>query len=142
MHSLLTYATLLKCTDSYEIKPIEQKINYGGSSYVIHDIYGIDHTSSAPPEECVICLTEMRDTVVIPCAHLCICHKCAQLLHYQSNKCPICRGVVRSMIRIKTNKLDERANYDSSSEEKKKEGPLLKKPPKRDLQEEVVEILS
>jgi len=38
--------------------------------------------------------------------------------------------------------MDEKVNYDSSSEEIKKEGPLLKKPtPKRDL-EEVVEILS
>jgi len=141
VRSLITYATLLRCSDGYEIKAIEQKLMYGSTPYIIHDIYGIDHTSTAPPEECVICMTELRDTVVIPCRHLCICHQCAQLLHYQSNKCPICRGVVRSMIRIKIK--DERSTHeDSSSEEKKKDGPSLKKGivSKRELEE--VEILS
>jgi len=127
--SQMTYAALLKCTDSYEIKPMEQKkILFGNALYVVHDIYGIDHTSTAPPDECVICMTEMRDTVVIPCRHLCVCHQCAQALHYQSNKCPICRGVVRSMIKIKLNKSDEKIlNSDSESDDKKKDEPLLKK---------------
>jgi len=126
--SQITYAALLDCTDSFVIKPMEQKIIYGSVSYVVHDIYGIDHTSTAPPDECVICMTEMRDTVVIPCRHLCVCHQCAQALHYQSNKCPICRGVVRSMIKIKLNKSDEKIiNSDSDSDEKKKDEPLLKK---------------
>jgi len=74
--------------------------------YIVHDIYGLDHNSTVPPDECVICLTELKDTVVIPCRHLCVCHQCAQVLHYQSNKCPICRGPVRSMLKIKISKED------------------------------------
>lgn len=129
--SQTTYAALLKCVDSFEIKPIEQKVIYGGTPYLVNDIYGIDHTSTAPPDECVICMTEMRDTVVIPCRHLCICHQCAQVLHFQSNKCPICRGVVRSMIRIKITKSEDRTNSDSDSEEKKKDEELLLKKNKK-----------
>jgi len=129
--SLTTLATILKCSDdTYEIKPIEQKIIYGGVTYLVHDIYGIDQNSSATPDECVICLTEMRDTVVIPCRHLCVCHRCAQVLRYQSNKCPICRGNVRSMLKIKIKKSDqpvsgETESGESDGDKKKSEEVLL-----------------
>ncbi len=28
---------------------------------------------------CVICLVNERDTTVLPCRHLCMCHDCAQV---------------------------------------------------------------
>lgn len=67
---------------------------------MVHDLYGINHATSAAPEECVICLSEVRDTVLVPCRHLCVCHHCAQVLRYQSNKCPICRATARAMLRV------------------------------------------
>lgn len=103
-------ATIAKSVsgDSHDILSIEQTVLYDGLSYTIHDIFGLDHNSAVPPDECVICMTEMKDTVVLPCRHLCICHQCAQVLHYQSNKCPICRGSVRSMLKIKITKDEEK----------------------------------
>jgi len=95
-----TIATLLKCNDgTFEIKPVKQKIEYGGLSYLVHDIYGTDEGREIS-EECVICMTEARNTVVIPCRHMCLCHQCAEVLRHQSNKCPICRGPVRSLLKI------------------------------------------
>lgn len=82
------------------------------SEYICYDIYGIEQTSIENPEECVVCLTELRDTVVIPCRHLCICHSCAQVLRYQSNKCPICRGSARAMLRIWVNEPLEESSAD------------------------------
>ena len=32
---------------------------------------------------CVICLVNERDTTVLPCRHLCMCHDCAQVLPYR-----------------------------------------------------------
>lgn len=29
-----------------------------------------------PPEECVICLTDPKDTLLLPCRHLCVCSEC------------------------------------------------------------------
>jgi len=111
-----TLATLLKCNDgTYEIKPLEQHVLCDGVNYIIYDIYGIDHASVTSPEECVICMTELRNTVVIPCRHLCLCHKCAQVLHYQSNRCPICRGTVRSMLKIKINKTEQHVVVETES---------------------------
>ena len=41
--------------------------------------------------ECVVCLSDVRDTLILPCRHLCLCHTCADTLRYQANNCPICR---------------------------------------------------
>jgi len=100
-----TLATLCKNGDGvWEVKALQQKVLYQGFTYVVYDIYGIEQSLSTTAEECVICLTEMRDTVVIPCRHMCVCHQCAQVLRFQSYKCPICRGAVRSMLKIKVSK--------------------------------------
>ena len=41
--------------------------------------------------ECVICMSEIRDVIIMPCRHLCLCKMCAVNLRVQSNNCPICR---------------------------------------------------
>jgi E3 ubiquitin-protein ligase MGRN1 len=51
--------------------------------------------------ECVICMTEPRDTTVLNCRHMCLCHKCADELRFKSNKCPICRQPISSLLRLK-----------------------------------------
>jgi Zinc finger, C3HC4 type (RING finger) len=48
----------------------------------------------------VICLVNDRDTTVLPCRHMCMCHECAQELRKQTSKCPICRNHVESLLHI------------------------------------------
>jgi hypothetical protein len=50
--------------------------------------------------ECVICLTERRTTAILPCRHTCLCADCAAQLRMQTNKCPICRTPVTSLLTI------------------------------------------
>lgn len=45
----------------------------------------------ASGSDCVVCLSEKRDTTVLPCRHMCMCYDCAQQLRFAGNKCPICR---------------------------------------------------
>lgn len=52
--------------------------------------------------ECVICLTERRTTIVMPCRHLCLCTSCAEDLRLVSNTCPVCRGPVARFLAIDT----------------------------------------
>lgn len=40
------------------------------------------------PDECVICLTEPKSTVLLPCRHLCVCNECFRHV----DKCPVCRA--------------------------------------------------
>ena len=77
-----------------------------GLSYVLKEIYGIEHkdddTTSDGDDfnettECVVCLnhvahaqltsqvcmSEGRDTMVLPCRHLCLCNPCAEVLRFQ-----------------------------------------------------------
>lgn len=51
--------------------------------------------------ECVICMSDMRDTLILPCRHLCLCQSCADSLRYQANNCPICRVPFRALLQIK-----------------------------------------
>lgn len=105
------------------LRPLKQKIQVGAHSYELQEIYGIDRRpqqqcSSADDAarsstdgaaasgneegpECVICMTETRDTTVLPCRHMCMCSDCAKQLRLQSNKCPICRTNIQSLLQIK-----------------------------------------
>lgn len=51
--------------------------------------------------ECVICMCETRDTLILPCRHLCLCKLCAINLRIQSNNCPICRIPFIALIQLK-----------------------------------------
>jgi hypothetical protein len=52
------------------------------------EVYGLDDTEA----ECIICLTDIRDTILLPCKHICVCRSC----HKSINKCPICRSRIGS----------------------------------------------
>lgn len=51
--------------------------------------------------ECVICMSEERDTMLLPCRHLCLCSSCAQSLRYQANSCPICRCSFKAALNLR-----------------------------------------
>ena len=46
---------------------------------------------------CVVCWATQRDTIVLPCMHLCLCSQCALTLALEEwqregrSRCPICR---------------------------------------------------
>ena len=49
---------------------------------------------------CVICLTDIRNVLLLPCRHLCLCGSCAENLKFQSASCPICRIPFRALLQI------------------------------------------
>ncbi|CAI9546027.1 unnamed protein product [Staurois parvus] len=51
--------------------------------------------------ECVVCLSDVRDTLILPCRHLCLCNTCADTLRYQASNCPICRLPFRALLQIR-----------------------------------------
>ena len=56
-----------------------------------------------PEAECLICLTVSKDTLIMPCAHLCVCEDCGKQLVKAKHTCPICRGNISSLIPMKKN---------------------------------------
>ena len=105
-----------------KLQVVKQHIFVNGSSYELQEIYGIDNNPSnnnsleelhnveqfqqqqerEDDDEvmCVVCLTEPKNTTVLPCRHMCMCSECARALRFQSNKCPICRNPVESLLEI------------------------------------------
>lgn len=113
VQSQTTYARLIKEDDgSWGLRVIKQKIWVKGTSYELQEIYGMEQnkasTAGAGGEgyedvdgnECVICMSAPRDTTALPCRHMCMCHGCASALKTQTNKCPICRNEITSLLHI------------------------------------------
>ncbi|XP_033895279.2 E3 ubiquitin ligase RNF157-like isoform X2 [Acipenser ruthenus] len=113
-HSHVLLATFEKHMDgSFCVKPLKQKQAVDGVSYLLQEIYGIenkyntqeskvaDDEISDNSAECVVCLSDVRDTLILPCRHLCLCNTCADTLRYQANCCPICRLPFRALLQIR-----------------------------------------
>lgn len=111
VHAQTTHAVLEQRED-YFVKVVKQIIYVEGVRYELQEIYGIENTDNASGgvdgsdsgKECVICMSEQRDTTVLPCRHMCMCSGCAKVLRFQSNRCPICRTSVERLLEIKVSK--------------------------------------
>uniref|UniRef100_A0A182NAB2 RING-type E3 ubiquitin transferase n=1 Tax=Anopheles dirus TaxID=7168 RepID=A0A182NAB2_9DIPT len=96
---------------TYALRALKQKIFVDGLYYLLQEIYGIENklaSKSVTDEEtedngseCVICMCDTRDTLILPCRHLCLCNSCADSLRYQANNCPICRAPFRALLQIR-----------------------------------------
>lgn len=102
---------MVAITASRDVKIEEQRILLGAYEMDLFEIFGQPHSLLANSvnrsvtslysgslgdgpglnRECVICLSHRRDTVFLPCRHMCLCLSCAESLCLQSDKCPICR---------------------------------------------------
>ncbi|KAL4190199.1 hypothetical protein AMTRI_Chr07g23470 [Amborella trichopoda] len=97
----------------YQVRVVKQILWVSGMRYELQEIYGIgnsmenDYDGNDPGKECVICLSEPRDTTVLPCRHMCMCSGCAKVLRFQTSRCPICRQPVERLLEIKVTKPDE-----------------------------------
>ncbi|CAH1115328.1 unnamed protein product [Psylliodes chrysocephalus] len=107
-----TIATVEKITDgTYLLKALKQKLFVDGLCYLLQEIYGIENKNNDKASgdddtedngsECVICMCDVRDTLILPCRHLCLCNSCADALRYQTNYCPICRAPFRALLQIR-----------------------------------------
>ena len=96
---------------------LRQRLQIGWDTFETEDIFGMpaEGSSSDPVmgslagvveveeegEECVICLVTPRNTIVMPCRHMCVCTECAGMLQQRTNKCPICRTVATQFVTFK-----------------------------------------
>ncbi|XP_014663747.1 PREDICTED: probable E3 ubiquitin-protein ligase MGRN1 [Priapulus caudatus] len=111
----ITFCYVERSSDgAFSLKPLKQKQMVDGLCYLLQEIYGIENKNAdsgakAGDEddvddngsECVICMSEVRDTLILPCRHLCLCNCCADSLRYQANNCPICRSPFRALLQMR-----------------------------------------
>lgn len=49
-------------------------------------------------EECLVCMDNKHDVVIVPCGHFCVCKSCAENILKTTKKCPICRGTMSLIV--------------------------------------------
>jgi len=137
-HSHVTYATFEKLSDqSWTIKLVKQKQVINGVCYLLQEIYGIENKVQKTGDgastdentnddiydddnnsECVVCLSDTRDTLILPCKHLCLCSECANQLRFQQSGCPICRQPFRALLQIRAvrKKVESNSAYEQDED--------------------------
>eukprot|EP00955_Chlamydomonas_euryale_P064786 359072-Chlamydomonas_euryale.AAC.6 len=123
VQSQTTYVQLVRGDNGvWHASHVLQKLWINGSTFELQEIYGLEPSRGSASaaggdaglvdgvveddggNECVICMSATRDTMSLPCRHMCMCHGCADELKTQTNKCPICRNVISSLLHIKIGK--------------------------------------
>ncbi|KAL9379039.1 hypothetical protein Peur_027521 [Populus x canadensis] len=109
-HTQITEAVLEKKNEGhFQVKVVKQILWIDGIRYELREIYGIANSDSAGFDgidsgtECVICMSEPKDTAILPCRHMCLCSGCAKELMSRSDTCPICRQPIQELMEIKVN---------------------------------------
>lgn len=76
-NSQITHAVFENDKGEYHVRVVKQILWVNGMRYELQEIYGIgnsvdgvDFDGNDPGKECVICLSEPRDTTVLPCRHM------------------------------------------------------------------------
>lgn len=68
-------------------------------------------------QECSVCQSEPRNTMVLPCRHMCLCAGCSEYIRtrtqYRSYACPLCRKRISRMMRIDDETTKESASRPS-----------------------------
>eukprot|EP00253_Pinus_taeda_P028789 PITA_28789 len=99
-----------KDNGEYNVRVVRQILWVNGVRYELQEIYGIgnsvgtDFDDNDPGKECVICMSEPRDTMILPCRHMCLCSGCTKVLRFQTKRCPICRQPVERLLEMKVNR--------------------------------------
>jgi len=58
----------------------------------------IDKIYEEESPDCVICMDNPHNVVIVPCGHYCLCNDCALILEKTSKKCPMCRGHIELVV--------------------------------------------
>ena len=83
-----------------------QKLKTYGLWIELHDIYN----TALENGECLICCTNLRNTIFLPCNHACTCNTCAHSLKMRNNPCPICKNQIKDLLILEVDEKNENIN--------------------------------
>ena len=81
-----------KENNEIDIKCVSQILKKHNYNFELKDIY--DDTGNNG--KCVICYTNNRDTIFLPCRHSSCCHNCSGTL--KPKICPLCKNIIQDII--------------------------------------------
>jgi len=127
----MTYCTFQRDGDQNinGVHVVKQVALINGLPFELKSIYGMAADDGAeegqqavdddnPDAECLICLSEKKDTLIMPCCHFCVCENCGKELVKAKQTCPICRGNISSLIPMKKNHWQQQRNQINNTQVK------------------------
>lgn len=92
----------MSCSSSSTATIITGSCGNGGASGVKWSKDTSSHPTGAA--ECTICYESQIDSVLYSCGHMCMCYDCAieQWRGVGGGQCPLCRAIIRDVIRTYT----------------------------------------
>lgn len=57
-------------------------------------VFGVRETFAEEDEDCLVCCAQPKNTILLPCRHMCCCDVCLARM----DKCPVCRAPVESFV--------------------------------------------
>lgn len=105
VEQLLYFCSMSVVNGVPHIKLISQKSLLQNRGFYLHKMYGLGELTGNKKggKECTVCMTNPRDTCVMPCRHVCCCADCANTLRLQSDKCPVCRKPMTDLVYLSIN---------------------------------------
>lgn len=116
-YAMILYASFTLSGDGQinGVKILKQTVLINGMPFELKTIYGMvaEHgveegeanvevkEDDDGSKECLVCLDNDKDTVIMPCGHLCVCSECGPGLVKNKHTCPICRSHIANLIPIK-----------------------------------------
>mmetsp|Transcript_7573 Transcript_7573/g.11336 ORF Transcript_7573/g.11336 Transcript_7573/m.11336 type:complete len:402 (+) Transcript_7573:39-1244(+) len=83
-----------------QIISVTNSANKKMSYFSVEEVFG--HNDDSAEDECVICLTDSKSCILIPCRHFCVCNRCFRHI----DKCPICRTGFDSFLVVENSSND------------------------------------
>ena len=80
--------------NTYLIKCVKQRIRTHKIWIDLYDIFD----SALEGGLCLICCSEKRNTIFLPCKHACCCNKCGSEIKYRFKPCPICKTPIDDLL--------------------------------------------
>jgi hypothetical protein len=62
----------------------------GAEAVEINEVFGQDDDE----EDCVVCLSETKSVILMPCLHMCVCISCNRMI----DRCPVCRASIQRFL--------------------------------------------
>jgi hypothetical protein len=82
------------------IRLLRRKFLTASGLYVMDEAFGLnsDRQNGEESKECLICLTDRKDTLARPCKHVTLCNACAKVVMMGDRKCPLCRQIIEDIV--------------------------------------------
>eukprot|EP00826_Nyctotherus_ovalis_P060055 TRINITY_DN8401_c0_g1_i26.p1 TRINITY_DN8401_c0_g1~~TRINITY_DN8401_c0_g1_i26.p1 ORF type:complete len:221 (+),score=43.35 TRINITY_DN8401_c0_g1_i26:417-1079(+) len=97
--SAIVYCTYTESGGIFGIRTIKEKVIIGNNVFETKAVFGMEKLDSN--EDCLICMSNPKTTIIKPCNHVCVCDECASVLLRNQSACPICRTTMTEYSIIK-----------------------------------------